>query len=113
MYSLGPHLPLDVVSAEDWLLQLHVLEGDEGEGEGLHGVVLLLCVEDHPVRGQVQAALLLPLELDAILTILMSVLVSISMVDHSDYGCNHQEIVDQVDSVDSPYNTYTTPFPLI
>ena len=62
------HLALDVVGAEDWLLQLHVLEGDEGEGEGLHGVVLLLCVEDHPVRCKVEAALLLPLELDAILT---------------------------------------------
>ena len=63
-----PHLALDVVCPEDWLLELDVLEGDEGEGEGLHGVVLLLCVEDHPVRGQVEAALLLPLELDAILT---------------------------------------------
>ena len=30
---LGPHLALDVVSPEDRLLELHVLEGDEGEGE--------------------------------------------------------------------------------
>ena len=71
MYTLSPHLALDVVGAEDWLLQLHVLEGNEGEGEGLHGVVLLLCVEDHPVRCQVEAALLLPLELYAILTFQM------------------------------------------
>ena len=37
----------------------HVFECDEGEGEGLHGVGLLLVVEDHPVRGQVEAAGLL------------------------------------------------------
>ena len=65
--GLGPHLALDVVGAKDRLLELNVLEGDEGEGEGLHGVVLLLRVEDHPVRGQVEPALLLPLELAAVL----------------------------------------------
>ena len=39
--------------------QTNVFEGDEGEGEGLHGVGLLLVVKDHPVRGQVEAAGLL------------------------------------------------------
>ena len=65
--GLGADLALDVVGAKDRLLQLHVLEGDEGEGKGLHGVVLLLGVEDHPVRGEVEPALLLPPELGPVL----------------------------------------------
>ena len=63
------YLSLDVVSSKDWLLQLHILEGDEWEGERLHGVLLLLVVEDHPVRGQVESPLLLSSELRTLLTI--------------------------------------------
>ena len=63
------YLSLDVVSSKDWLLQFNILEGDEWEGERLHGVLLLLVVEDHPVRGQVESPLLLSSELRTLLTI--------------------------------------------
>jgi len=45
----------------------HVFHGHEGEAEALHGVSLLLVVEDHPVGGQVEPALLLALEDGAVL----------------------------------------------
>ena len=60
--GLGLDAALDVVRPEDGLLELDVSECDEGEAERLEAVALLLVVEDHPVGGEVEAAVLVAAE---------------------------------------------------